>query len=99
MDDLNLKPNSVDLALMVDVYHEFSHPYEMMLSIAKALKKGGRIALVEYRGEDSMVPIKILHRMSMKQIKKEFAQPQFSLRFEKVVNILPRQHLVFFQKI
>ncbi len=58
----NLKPNSIDVALMVDVYHEFEHPYEMMLDISKAMKPGGRVIFVEYRKEDPSVPIKLVHK-------------------------------------
>jgi precorrin-6B methylase 2 len=60
----NLKPASVDLALMVDVYHEFNFPYEMLREIAKALKPGGRVVFVEYRKEDPNVPIKLVHKMT-----------------------------------
>ena len=67
----NLPANTIDLALMVDVYHEFSHPYEMMQNICKSLKPGGRIAFVEYRMEDPNVPIKLLHKMSQLQVLKE----------------------------
>ena len=60
----NLKSGTVDLALMVDVYHEFNYPYEMLREIAKALKPGGRVVFVEYRKEDPRVPIKLLHKMT-----------------------------------
>ena len=68
-----LAANSLDFVIMVDVYHEFSHPYEMMEGIVKALKPGGRVAFVEYRGEDPKVPIKRLHKMTEAQVKKEAA--------------------------
>src|SRR6185295_9730027 len=58
----NLAENSIDLAVLVDVYHEFEHPYEMTVAIVRALKPGGRLAFVEYRGEDPSVPIKLLHK-------------------------------------
>ncbi|SMF06689.1 class I SAM-dependent methyltransferase [Pseudobacteriovorax antillogorgiicola] len=98
VNSLGLKAGVLDLVLMVDVYHEFSHPHEMVLSMVKSLKKGGRIALVEYRGEDPKVPIKILHKMTMKQIKYEFSRPEFGLTFKELESRLPRQHLVFFEK-
>ena len=94
-----LKAQSIDLALMVDVYHEFSHPYEMMDSIIKSLKIGGRIALVEYRGEDPKVPIKLLHKMTLKQIKKEYSLFKGRLKFSGLYRKLPRQHLVFYTRI
>ena len=94
--DTKLPANSIDLALMVDVYHEFSHPEQMLASIRKALKPGGRIALVEFRMEDPKVPIKKLHKMSKQQIMKEFPANGFKLvgSYDK----LPWQHLMFFAK-
>ena len=94
----NLKPNSVDLIIMVDVYHEFTFPYEMTLEMAKSLKPGGRIAWVEYRLEDPTVPIKLLHKMSEKQVKREAGQPEFGLKYVETIGVLPRQHIVVFQK-
>jgi len=94
----NLKPNSVDLIIMVDVYHEFEFPYEMTLDLASALKPGGRIAWVEYRLEDPTVPIKLVHKMTEKQVKREASQPEFGLRFVETIGVLPRQHIVIFQK-
>lgn len=94
----NLKPGSVDLIIMVDVYHEFSFPYEMTLELAKSLKPGGRMAWVEYRLEDPTVPIKLVHKMSEKQVKREASQPEFGLKFVETIGVLPRQHIVIFQK-
>jgi len=89
-------PEPVDLVIMVDVYHELSHPAEMLAAVCKRLKPGGRVAFVEYRGEDPSVPIKPLHKMSEAQIKREMtAQP---LEFVETVSTLPRQHLVLFRK-
>ena len=68
---LQMPPNSVDLVLMVDVYHEFSFPHEMMTQIHSALKPGGQVVWVEYRLEDPTVPIKLLHKMSRQQVHKE----------------------------
>ena len=92
--DPKLEPNSVDLVLMVDVYHEFSHPEQMLRAIRQSLKPSGRVALVEFRAEDDSVPIKPLHKMSKKQILKEFEPNGFKLveEFDK----LPWQHLMFF---
>ena len=92
----NLPANTIDLALMVDVYHEFSHPYEMMQNICNALKPGGRIAFVEYRMEDPNVPIKLLHKMSELQVVKE-ATPH-PLEWVETISVLPRQHIIIFKK-
>lgn len=95
--DPKLPPNSVDLAIMVDVYHEFSHPYEMMQNICSALKIGGRVVFVEYRAEDPKVPIKPLHKMSELQVIKE-ATPH-PLVWVETIHELPWQHVIIFQKI
>ena len=97
ISDPKLAPNSLDFVIMVDVYHEFSHPYEMMAGIVKALKPGGRVAFVEYRGEDPKVPIKRLHKMTEAQVKKEAAL--FALEHVETYNKLPWQHVVFFRKV
>jgi ubiquinone/menaquinone biosynthesis C-methylase UbiE len=94
--DPQLPPKSVDLMILVDVYHEFDHPYEMVTNMVKALKKGGRLVFVEYRGEDSTVPIKALHKMTEAQVRKEMAI--FPLAFQKNLNVLPRQHILIFTK-
>ncbi len=93
-----LKPESVDLAIMVDVYHELEFPYEMMLDISKSLKPGGRVAFVEYRKEDADVPIKLVHKMTEAQVKKEISQPEFGLKWTKTIGVLPWQHIVLFEK-
>ena len=89
-----LPVNSIDLILLVDVYHEFSHPVEMLSAMKKSLKKGGAIVLVEFRAEDESVPIKPLHKMSKAQIDKEMTANGFELvkEFEK----LPWQHMMFY---
>jgi ubiquinone/menaquinone biosynthesis C-methylase UbiE len=94
--DPKLKENSVDLVLLVDVYHEFSHPEQMLAAIRRSLKRKGRVALVEFRAEDPEVPIKPLHKMSKAQILKEFPPNGFKLieEFDK----LPWQHLMFFER-
>ncbi len=93
-----LDPDSVDLALMVDVYHEFKFPFEMIEELSKALKPGGRVAFVEYRREDPNVPIKLVHKMSEAQVKKEILQPDFGLKWKETIADLPRQHIVVFEK-
>ena len=94
----SLKPGSVDLAIMVDVYHELEFPYEMLLDISKSLKPGGRIAFVEYRKEDPDVPIKLVHKMTEEQVKKEASHPEFGLKWSKTIGVLPWQHIVLFEK-
>ena len=93
-----LPPASLDLLLMVDVYHEFAFPYEMMVEIAKAMKPGGRVVLVEYRREDPQVPIKLVHKMSQVQVKKELGQPEFGLKWKETIATLPRQHILVFER-
>ncbi len=93
---VNLKENSIDKVLLVDVYHEFSFPKEMLASIYKSLKKDGKIYLIEYRLEDNNVPIKRIHKMSEKQAIKEFKANGFKL--EKNLNNLPWQHCMIFTK-
>lgn len=93
--DPNL-PQPVDLVLMVDVYHEFSHPWEMLDAICRRLKPGGRVVFIEYRGEDPAVPIKPLHKMTEAQVRREMAaQP---LTHVETIRTLPRQHLIIFRK-
>jgi precorrin-6B methylase 2 len=91
-----LSAGTVDLALMVDVYHEFEFPFEMMEGIQRALKPGGRLVVVEYRGEDPRVPIKPLHKMTEAQVKKEMSAHR--LVFSRTVRVLPRQHIIIFKK-
>ena len=91
-----LAAGSVDLALLVDVYHEFDFPYEMMGAICRSLKPGGRVVFVEFRAEDPRVPIKPLHKMSEAQVKKEMAvQP---LDWVETKRNLPWQHIIVFRK-
>jgi precorrin-6B methylase 2 len=93
-----LKAGSVDLALMVDVYHEFRYPYEMLSEIAKALKPNGRVVFVEFRLEDPNVPIKLLHKMTEAQVKREAGRPELGLRWVETIAVLPRQHVIIFEK-
>ena len=91
-----LDEESIDCALIVDAYHEFSYPREMASSIFKALKKEGRLILIEYRKEDPSVPIKLLHKMSQKQAIKEISQVGFV--WKKTLDFLPQQHFMVFEK-
>ncbi|MDB5343732.1 MAG: Methyltransferase type 11 [Schlesneria sp.] len=93
-----LERASIDLAIMVDVYHEFRFPFEMMEELSKTLKPGGRVAFVEYRREDPDVPIKLVHKMSEAQVKKEITQPEFGLKWKETITDLPRQHIVVFER-
>ena len=93
---VNLPKNTFDKVLMVNVYHEFSYPKEMILSIKKALKSDGKIYLIEYRMEDTSVPIKTIHKMSEKQAIKELAAAGFKLY--KNIGNLPWQHCMVFTK-
>ncbi|MGL4460864.1 MAG: class I SAM-dependent methyltransferase [Planctomycetia bacterium] len=94
--DPNLPEGEVDVVLMVDVYHEFSHPWEMTRAMVKGLKPGGRIVFVEYRLEDPAVPIKLVHKMREKQVVREMSV--HGLRWVGTVGVLPRQHIVIFEK-
>jgi ubiquinone/menaquinone biosynthesis C-methylase UbiE len=92
----NLPPNTVDVVLLVDAYHEFSYPREVMGHIVKALKPNGRVALVEYRAEDPEVQIKPLHKMTVEQAVKEMKAVGLHLIENKT--LLPQQHLMLFGK-
>lgn len=94
--DPKLKDDSIDLILMVDVYHEFSQPWEMTTAMVKALKLGGRLVFVEYRLEDPEVPIKLVHKMSKKQVIKEMSV--HPLKYVETLDVLPRQHIIIFEK-
>jgi ubiquinone/menaquinone biosynthesis C-methylase UbiE len=94
--DPKLPASAIDLILLVDVYHEFSHPYEMTEAMVKSLKPGGRLVFVEFRLEDENVPIKLVHRMSEKQVRKEM-EPH-ALRHVETQKHLPWQHVIIFEK-
>jgi SAM-dependent methyltransferase len=96
VSDPNLPEASIDAALMVDAYHEFSHPREMMQCIVRALVPGGLVYLVEYRAEDPDVPMLPLHKMSVKQARREMAA--VGLEFVESRKGLPWQHLLVFRK-
>ncbi len=96
VDNPNLPDNSVDLAIIVDAYHEFEYPREMMQGIVKALKPNGRVALLEYRGENPLIPIKGLHKMTQRQVRKEMQA--VGLTWQQTQDSLPQQHLMTFGK-
>ena len=96
IDNPNLPMNSIDAAIMVDAYHEFSHPFEMINGIYNALRPGGRIFLLEYRGEDASVPIRPLHKMTQEQVIKEMGV--FGLEWTETLGFLPWQHMMVFTK-
>jgi SAM-dependent methyltransferase len=92
----NLPDGSIDLALMVDVYHELEFPQEYLQALYKALKPGGKIVMLEYKGEDPEVPIKDLHKTTLKQISKELTANGF--KFVEDKEGLPMQHFLIYQK-
>lgn len=96
VSDTHLPTNKIDLVLMVDVYHEFDHPYEMLDSIFRSLKPNGKVVWVEYRAEDPNVPIKRLHKMSVEQVRKEASK--FPLTWVETIETLPRQHIIVFKR-
>ena len=93
-----LKSQSVDMAIFVDVYHELDFPYEMMREISKSLKTGGRAVFVEYRMEDRTVPIKLVHKMTQAQVKREIGRPELALKWKETIGVLPWQHIIIFEK-
>ena len=94
--DPKLPANGVDLILLVDVYHEFSYPFEMTEAMIKSLKPGGRMVFVEFRKEDPKVPILEVHKMSQAQVLKEM-KPH-ALKHFKTIDSLPWQHVIIFTK-
>lgn len=94
--DPNLPSDSIDLAIMVDVYHELEYPQEIISRVYASLKAGGELVLVEYRSEDPAVPIKALHKMTVEQVRREMRQ--FSLTFVRSDERLPTQHIIVFRK-
>lgn len=95
-DDPRLPTGTIDLMLLVDVYHEFSDPVKMLAGMHAALKSGGRLVLLEYRKEDPSVPIRLEHKMSVAEAKTEVEAAGF--RLERVDPRLPRQHILIFTK-
>jgi ubiquinone/menaquinone biosynthesis C-methylase UbiE len=96
VDDPKLPEGSIDLEILVDVYHELSDPQAMLRGLRKALKPGGRLVLLEYRKEDPRIPILELHKMSVAVAKQEVEAEGFALT--RVDERLPRQHILVFTK-
>ncbi|HEX3746967.1 MAG TPA: class I SAM-dependent methyltransferase [Bryobacteraceae bacterium] len=96
VDDPKLPDASVDLEVLIDVYHEFSHPQEMLRHLRAALKPDGRMVLLEYRAEDPAVPIRPEHKMTLAMVKAEVEPEGF--RLANTIETLPRQHLIVFQR-
>lgn len=94
--DPKLPKDSLDLVILVDVYHEFSEPEKMLDRIRESLKPNGRLVLLEYRGEDPKVPIRPEHKMTVAQVKAEVVPEGF--RFDQSIEILPEQHIIVFRK-
>lgn len=94
---INLPDSSLDIALMVDVYHELAYPVELLQAIHQALKPDGRLLLLEYKAEDPNVRIRALHKMSAAQIKKELEANGF--RLQRQEDFLPLQHFMLFEKV
>jgi ubiquinone/menaquinone biosynthesis C-methylase UbiE len=93
--DPKLPAGSIDLILMVDVYHEFSQPQAMLDRMREALKPGGRLVLVEYRKEDPKIPIRPEHKMSVADVRTEVEAEGY--QFDQVIEVLPRQHIIIFR--
>ncbi len=96
IEDPKLPANTLDLVLLVDVYHEFSEPEKMLDHIRDSLKPGGRLVLLEYRAEDPKVPIRPEHKMTVEQVRAE-VQPE-GFRFDRAIETLPEQHIIVFRK-
>ncbi|HEV3197488.1 MAG TPA: class I SAM-dependent methyltransferase [Bryobacteraceae bacterium] len=96
LDDPKLPPGALDLVLLVDVYHEFSEPQLMLRHIRESMKPDGRLVLLEYRAEDPKVPIRPEHKMTVAQAKAEVEPEGF--RLDRVLETLPRQHILIFRK-
>jgi predicted methyltransferase len=95
-DDARLPVNGVDLAVLVDVYHEFRQPQAMLRSVRRSLRPDGRLVLIEYRKEDPHLPIAETHRMSVAEVRAEIEAEGFF--FDRVIEELPRQHIIVFRK-
>ena len=95
-EDPKLPPNSLDLVLLVDVYHEFSEPEKMLEHLRDEVKPQGRIVFLEYRAEDPQVPIRPEHKMTVSQVRAE-VQPE-GFKFDRTIEVLPQQHIIVFRK-
>ncbi len=96
IDDPKLPKDSLDLVLLVDVYHEFSEPEKMLQRIRESMKPGGRLVLLEYRAEDPNVPIRPEHEMTVKTVRAEVEPEGF--KFDKTIEVLPQQHIIVFRR-
>ena len=96
VDDPHLPADTMDLVILVDVYHEFSEPQKMLRGIRKAMKTDGRLVLLEYRAEDPKVPIRPEHKMTVAQVRAELEPEGF--RLDKLIEDLPRQHILIFKR-
>ncbi|NNE71059.1 MAG: methyltransferase domain-containing protein [Rhodothermales bacterium] len=96
VDTPNLEEESVDLALIVVSYHEFSHPFEMLTALLQALRPGGRLVIVEYRAEDETIPVPSIHRMSEEQVRQEAELVGFE--WIENLDVLPQQHVLVMRK-
>lgn len=96
IDDPKLPRDSIDLIILVDVYHEFSEPEKMLDHMRDSLKPGGRLVLLEYRAEDPKVPIRPEHKMTLKQVRQE-VEPE-GLKFDQSIEVLPEQHIIVFRR-
>lgn len=94
--DPGLSPESVDAVLLVDAYHEFSYPFEVMSAVVRALRPGGHVFLIEYRGEDAQLPVMPRHKLSEAQARREMAA--VGLRWRETRRFLPSQHFIVFEK-
>jgi len=94
--DARLPAAAIDLALMVDVYHELAQPQTFLRSLAGALKPDGRLVLIEFRKEDASVPIRPEHKMSVREARMELEAEGF--RFDRVIDVLPWQHILIFRR-
>jgi ubiquinone/menaquinone biosynthesis C-methylase UbiE len=94
--DPRLPKGKLDLVVLVDVYHEFSNPPEMLDRIRDSLKPGGELVLIEFKKEDPSVPIRPEHKMSVAEVKAEVVPEGY--RYEKVFDEMPWQHVIFFRK-
>jgi ubiquinone/menaquinone biosynthesis C-methylase UbiE len=95
--DPKLPPGKLDMALLVDVYHEFSQPQTMLAKIRESLKPSGRMILLEYRKEDPAVPIRLEHKMAVREVRAEIEPEGF--KFETSLETLPRQHILIFRPV
>jgi ubiquinone/menaquinone biosynthesis C-methylase UbiE len=96
VDDPKLPANTMDLVILVDVYHEFSEPQKMLRGIRESMRADGRLVLLEYRAEDPKVPIRAEHKMTVAQVRAELEPEGFHM--DKAIEDLPRQHILIFKK-